>query len=251
MFNHHFDQDGIYIKNLSNTGDHYGIGQYRFPHNYELVGKQFTIYDGDEKHHLNFLRKDYMELDGKGREFESLKLEATTYFVRLGFDVAVVDLDQGLITLIQKDKYFYGKIEGQYVDGAEHKDAGDEMVGTGVAWVLGCGRYVKHEYFEEGKCHVSWAPIDEAKNEHPCKATKIKGPLFLVDIKGWVPYNTCAPILTERVIMLQDYDHMMTVGCVMGGSMTPIMISGYARFLDEENLVRIPGGAVISLDSEE
>ena len=51
--------------------------------------------------------------------------------------------------------------------------------------------------------------------------------------------------------MLQDYDHMMTVGCVMGGGMTPIMISGYARFLDEENLVRIPGGAVISLDSEE
>jgi len=34
------------------------------------------------------------------------------------------------------------------------------------------------------------------------------------------------------VIMLQDYDHMMTVGCVMGQGFDPIMISGYAKFLN-------------------
>jgi hypothetical protein len=248
MFNYVYDQGGVYIKNLSNTADQYGIGQYRFPHNYELVGKEFTIREGDKTHRLKFLRKDAAELDGKARDFEALKLEATTYFVRLGFDVAVVDLGQGLITLIQGDEYFYGKIDGLYQESAAHADAHDEMVGTGVAWVLGCGRYTVHEFIEEGKCRVRWSPVDAAQNDHPCRATKIKGPMYLVDIKGFVPFNVCASILTERVIALQDYDHMMTVGCVMGGGMTPVMISGYARFLGEENVVHIPGGAVLRLD---
>ncbi len=44
--------------------------------------------------------------------------------------------------------------------------------------------------------------------------------------------GVCAPFFTNRVIMLQDYDHMMTVGCVMGGGFDPIMISGYAKFLN-------------------
>ena len=256
MFNHIYDEGGVYIKNLSNTGDHLGISQYRFPLNYELVGRQFTISDGTGKHHLHFIRKGYMELDGRGREFEALKLEAATYFVRLGFDVAVVDLEQGLITLIQKDKYFYGRIEGsgEYdwrPGGGEHKDAGDEMVGTSVAWVLGCDRYVAQEFIKEGICRVSWSPLREATNDHPCKATKIKGPLYLVDIKGWVPYHTCAPILTERVIMLQDYDHLLAVGCVMGGGMIPIMVSGYARFFEDDNIVKRPDGTFIYLDAEE
>ena len=254
MFNYVFDQGGVYIKNLSNTADQYGIGQYRFPHNYELVGKEFSISEGDKKYHLNFIRKDYMELDGKGSCFEALKLEATTYFVRIGFNVAVVDLSQGLITLILGDKYIYGKIEasdktGCCSGGAAHTDAGNEMVGTAVAWVLGAGRYVVHEFFEKGRCRVRWSPVEEAKNEHPCKATKIKGPMYLVDINGCVPFNVCASVLTTRVIALQDYDHMLTVGCVMGGGMIPTMFSGYARYLGEENVVRIPGGTIIRLDS--
>ena len=256
MFNHVFDEGGVYIKNLSNTADQYGIGQYRFPLNYELLNQEFVISDGENRHRLHFIRKDYMELDGKGCDYEALKIEATTYFVRIGFHVAIVDLGQGLITLIQGDTYFYGKIENyEKSDGAEnpaHSDAKDEMVGTAVSWVLGCERYVVHEFIEEGKCRVGWSPSETATNDHPCKATKIKEPIYLIDIKGTVPYYVCAPVLTERFIALQDYEHMLTVGCVMGGGMIPTMISGYARILDEdENVAHLIGGTSVKLDTGE
>ena len=45
-------------------------------------------------------------------------------------------------------------------------------------------------------------------------------------------YIFCAPFFTNRVIMLQDYEHMITVGCVMGKGFDPIAISGYAKFLN-------------------
>ena len=32
--------------------------------------------------------------------------------------------------------------------------------------------------------------------------------------------------------LLEDYDHMMTVGCAFGADMEPIMMAGYAKFLD-------------------
>ena len=244
MFNYVFDEDGVYIRNLSNSAEHHGIGQYRFPHNYELVGSGYTIYEGDRKHHLSFIRKDYMELDGKGCEYEALKIAAKIYFVRLGFNVAVVDLEQSSITLIVGETYFYGKIGSPGSSGSSeksaHTDARDEMAGTAVAWVLGCQRYVVHEFLEDGKCRVRWSPKEEEMNDHPYCATKIKEPMYLVDIKGTAPYYVCAPVLTNRFIALQDYDRMLTVGCVMGGGMIPTMISGYARFLGEESITDTP-----------
>jgi len=255
MFNYEFDKGGVYIKDLSNTADHHGIGQYRFPLNYELVGKEFTIWEGDRSHRLSFIRKDYMELDGNGNDFESLKIEATTYFVRIGFNVAVVDLGQGLITLIQGDTYFHGKIENFVNAGspesAGHTEAPDDMIGTSVAWVLGFERYVVHEFIEKGECRISWSPLDTAKKNHPCKTVKIKEPIYLVDIRGIVPYHVCADVLTTRFIALQDYEHMMTVGCLMGRGISPTMISGYARHLGDENVVRLPGGKTVRLDTGE
>jgi hypothetical protein len=51
--------------------------------------------------------------------------------------------------------------------------------------------------------------------------------------------------------MLQDYDHLLTVGCVMGGGMVPIMVSGYARFFEDDNIVKRPDGTIIYLDAKE
>ena len=237
MFNYTFDDSGVYIGNLSNMGSKYGISQYRFALNFELAGKEFLISDGKTSHTIKFKCTKYAELDGLECAYESLKLEASTYFIRLGFNVAVFDFSQGLATLIIGEDYFYGEIKGANTTaGVRHTDAGDKMIGTSVAWCLGCGRYVWHEFIEEGKCRVRWSPKPILKNDLPCKATVIKYPIFLVDIVGFAPFRTDAPAVLERSVFLQDYDHMLTVGCLFGGGETPIMISGYAKYMDDVNM---------------
>jgi hypothetical protein len=98
---------------------------------------------------------------------------------------------------------------------------------------------------------VRWSPIDEAYNDFPCKITKIKELLYLVDVPGRVPSHVDAPVLTTRVISVQDYDHMLAVGCIIGGGVAPVMFSGYARYLGEPNMVNIPGGNKLNLDTGE
>ncbi len=236
--NYVYDDGGVYIKNLANCAEKYGIGQYRFAHNYELAGKDFTITAGDREHKLAFKCKKNVAFEGKEYAYECLKLERNTYFVRFGLSVAVIDLEQCLATLVLGDEYIHGTIactdpkDKRDHSQARHGSAGDDMVGTNVAWILGCGRFTAQDFYEAGKCRVAWSPRENEPYEQPCKATRIKGPIYLVDIKGRVHQGVCAPFFTNRVIMLQDYDHMMTVGCVMGEGFDPIMISGYAKFLN-------------------
>jgi hypothetical protein len=236
--NYVYDDGGVYIKNLANCAEKYGIGQYRFAHNYEFAGKDFIIAEGDKEHKLLFRCKNNLAFDGKEYAYECLKLELNTYFIRFALNVAVVDLEQRLATLILGDKYIHGAIGWpdpeckRGLSQGSHSCAGDDMVGTNVAWVLGCGRFTAQEFFEAGKCRVAWSPRENEPYEQLCKATRIKGPIYLVDIRGRVRQGVCAPFFTNRVIMLQDYDHMMTIGCVMGQGFDPIMISGYAKFLN-------------------
>jgi hypothetical protein len=236
--NYVYDDGGVYIKNLANCGEKHGISQYRFAHNYELAGKDFTITAGDQEYKLAFKCKKNAVFEGKEYAYECLKLELNTYFVCFGLNVAVVDLEQCFMTMILGDEYIYGSIGWPDQEGksrgsqASHGGAGDDMVGTHVAWILGCGRFTAQDFYEAGKCRVVWSPRENEPYEQPCKATKIKGPIYLVDIRGHVHQGVCAPFFTDRVIMLQDYDHMMTVGCVMGKGFDPILISGYAKFLN-------------------
>ena len=236
--NYVYDDGGVYIKNLANNGAKYGISQYRFAHNYELAGKDFTITAGDKEYQLTFKSKKDVVFGGKEYPCECLKLELNTYFVCFGLNVAVIDLEQCLVTLILGGEYLYGAIgcpdQKCKNSGSQpgHVCAGDDMVGTNVAWILGCGRFMAQDFHEAGKCRVAWSPRENEPYEQPCKATRIKGPIYLVDIKGRVHQGVCAPFFTSRVIMLQDYDRMMTVGCVMGEGFDPIMISGYAKFLN-------------------
>jgi hypothetical protein len=236
--NYVYNDGGVYIKNLANCAEKYGISQYRFPHNYELAGRDFTITAGDKEYKLAFKCKKNVVFEDKEYGYECLKLELNTYFVCFGLNVAVVDVEQCLVTLILGDEYIYGNIG--YPDQkcncgcsqAIHGRASDDMVGTNVAWILGCGRFTAQDFYEAGKCRVAWSPRENEPYEQPCKATRIKGPIYLVDIKGRVHQGVCAPFFTNRVVMLQDYDHMMTVGCVIGQGFDPIMISGYAKFLN-------------------
>jgi hypothetical protein len=236
--NYVYDDGGVYIRNLANRGEKYGIGQYRFPHNYELADKKFTITAAGGNYEMAFKGKDYAVYEGKEYAYECLKLVSDTYFVRFGLNVAVVDLEQRLVTLALDDSYICGAI--RYPDPKSdggclpsgHCSAGDDMVGTHVAWILGCGRFTSQDFHEAGMCRVAWSPREDDPYEQPCKATRIRGPVYLVDIRGGVHQGVCAPFFTNRVIMLQDYDHMMTVGCVMGRGFDPVMISGYGKFLN-------------------
>jgi hypothetical protein len=236
--NYVYDDGGVYIKNLANCGEKHGISQYMFAHNYELEGGDFTILAGGREYKLAFKSRNNVVFEGKEYTYACLKLELNTYFVCFGLSVAVIDLEQDLITLILGDEYIHGAIGRPDQKGASespqagHGSAGDDMVGTNVAWILGCGRFTTQDFFEAGRCRVAWSPRDNEPYEQPCKATRIKGPIYLVDISGRVRKGVCAPFFTNRVLMLQDYDHMMTVGCVMGRGFDPIMISGYAKFLN-------------------
>ena len=101
MFNYTYDKDGVYIANLANKGEKYGLNQYRLPHNFELAKRSFTITDGREEHVIAFEDKRKAFVDGRECEYESLKLQVKTYLVRLGYDAAVFDLQQNLVTLIR------------------------------------------------------------------------------------------------------------------------------------------------------
>jgi hypothetical protein len=236
--NYIYDDNGVYIKNLANSGEKYGISQYRFPRNYELAGKDFTITAANGAYTLAFTCKKNVVFEGKEYACECLKLELNTYFVCFGLNVAVIDLEQRLATLILGDEHIHGAMElpdqKSRVGGSDagQGSSGDDMVGTNVAWILGCGRFTTQDFHEAGTCRVAWSPRENEPFDQPCKATRIKGPIYLVDIRGSVHQGVCAPFFTNRVIMLQDYDHMMTVGCVMGKGFDPIMISGYAKFLN-------------------
>ena len=242
MFNYTYDANGVYIGNLANKGEKYGLTQYRFPLNFELARRSFTITDVSEEHVVSFEDTRKAFVDGRECEYESLKLQVGTYLVRLGYDAAVFDLQRGLVTLIrglEKD-YFSGRIVGAEIpEGAAHEDAGDAMVGTNVAWYLGSDRYVWHEFLDEKTVRVRWTPNVCSKTDLPYRATKINMPILLVDIWGFGPFYSDVPASLERCIFLQDFDHMMTVGLIYCGGELPMLVSGYAKFMDVEETFNI------------
>ena len=224
--------------NIANDGSKYGVSQYRFAHNYDLRDKSFTIIYDARKYTLSFKGRDTISFDdGKGGEIdacECLKIEAETYFIRFGSNYAVFDLEAGAATLALAGEHVVGSIEAPGVPaaaaGALHGYS-DEMTGTGVRWMLGCFRFTDHIYFCADKARASWSPKEKDFKDYDAKYIKIKEGIFLVDVTGVVPGGACAPEGCDHVIMLQDYEHMMFVGCVTSKS-GPVMISGYGEFPD-------------------
>ncbi|MDD6188679.1 MAG: hypothetical protein PUB32_03765 [Clostridiales bacterium] len=230
MRNYTYVDGGVLIKSKANMAEQYGIGQYRYPLNYELAGQTITAVAGDKEYTLDFKCKVNVLFNGMLTPYECIKCAPDLYFVRVGFDVAVIDKKNSAVTLIVEGDYVMATIKG--TEGAvAHTWAGDEMVGTNVRWVLGCGRYVNQEFVSEDKVKAAWAPRDGKVAENPYKAVKIGGPYYLVDMKSDILKDVCAPFFTDHVIMVQDYDRCMAFGCVFGKGFDPIMITGYAKFL--------------------
>ena len=220
--------------NLANDGAKYGADQYRFAHNYDLASKNYIISAGVVKYNLAFTDRSTLTFDsGKGAEsfeYECLKIEDDTYFVRFGTQIAAIELSQGLATLILPQGHVFGSIElpGQSVPNSLHSPT-DEMIGTSVQWVLGCDKYVNHIYSGADMCRTAWSPDSDNFTDLPTKYVKIKDGIYLVDVEGAIPDNASPPSGSNRMIALQDYDHMMFVGCILGKA-PPLVISGYGEF---------------------
>ncbi|MCL1805385.1 MAG: hypothetical protein FWG28_05225 [Clostridiales bacterium] len=219
--------------NHSNYGVKYGVDQYRFAHNYDLKDSSLIIKDADKEYSLAFAGKEKLSFDfGEGArdyKYECLKIEADTYFLRFGENVAVIELSEGRATLVLSEGYVFGVI-GRGAPEATHGFT-DEMTGTGVRWVLGCDKFTDHVYNRSDLCRASWSPREKDFVEYPAKYVKIKAGIYLVDIEGHAGSRLYMPEGHERIITLQDYEHMLMAGCVYMKSGVKT-IGAYGEFPD-------------------
>ena len=225
--NYVFDDNGIYIRNLANNGDELGIAQYRFPHNYELIGKEFKVAGNT----ITIKCRFFAEVNGAECKYECEKLEKDMYFVQLGLDCAVLDLEKGQAALVLGGEVIVGAIEGIGTEAPAF--AGDEMVETDVLWIMGCGRYIEQEFISADTVRTAWAPRDEKKADNSYKAVKFRNSFYFVVAESGDLKNVCAPFFTRRVALLEDYERCMAVGSVMGEGFDPIVVSAYANFRDQ------------------
>ncbi|MCF0120318.1 MAG: hypothetical protein HUJ65_01660 [Oscillospiraceae bacterium] len=239
---------GVYIPNLANDGAKYGIGQYRFPHNYELVGKKIVV-KADKEYVIDFTCGECAEFNGEKVCWEAVKLSLKLYFVRFGANCMVLCLRRGLAAVILDG----AAPDCGVVDGFEPETpwtpAGDWMVGTNVRWTFGVNRYVNHDYFAEDKIRSAWSkntvrigynersfrdgwvPTEDDYTEEKATEIKIGDHYALVVIEADVKPGCVAPADMKRLVLLEDYDHMMTVGCAFTAE-KPVMVTGYGMFLN-------------------
>ena len=224
--------------NLANDGARYGADQYRFAHCYDLKRKTLMVSADSKNYTIGFAGKEKLTFDSGGSvesyTYECLKIEDDTYFVLFGTNIAVFELNQGLATLILPEGYVYGAIQipGEAISVTRHSST-EEMIGTAVCWVLGCDKYVNHIYFSADRCRSVVSVQADSFEENSMTCTKIKDGIYLVDIVGPVPESACAPAGSDRMVLLEDYEHMMLVGCIFGAS-PPLMISGHGEFPEFE-----------------
>ena len=222
--------------NIANDGSKYGADQYRLAHNYDLKSSSFTIVADGQKYTMSFAGREKLTFDnGNGSQefdYECHKIEDDTYFVRFGEQAAVLELAGSFATLVLSDGYHFGAIDtdGQTGDGILHGFT-DEVVGTTAQWVLGCDKFVTHKYDNADSCKVAWSPKGDDFADCTIKYVKIKDAIYLIDVTGAIPDDAPPPPRSNRYIALQDYDHMLFVGCILGKS-PPLMIGGYGEFPD-------------------
>ena len=226
-----WDDKGVYVKNLCHDGSNYGITQYRYPHNYELVGKKFTLVCSKcgREFALEFLCKKNLNFEGTVYPYEALKAGPKVYFVLFDYTWMVVDLNTQAVTFRSEDTIVYTTVKGAE-GAAPHAPAGDEMVGTKLGWIFGYNRMLTQDFISEDRVKAAWSPRDQKFAENAYTAVKVGGPYYLVDMKTDVLSKVCAPFFTDHVVLLQDYDHCMAFGAIYGKGFEPMLVTGYARF---------------------
>lgn len=228
--NHVFDDNGIYIRNLANNGEKLGVGQYRFPHNFELVGKTLVIKADGKEYTLAFECRKNVLFNGVKLCYECEKLEHGMYGVRFGYNFAAIDMENDQAVIALED----GSVAAGGMNGAEApKFAGDGMVGTNVRWILGVNRYIRQEFVAADKVKSAWTPSLDRVQENEYKAIKLRDSFFFVVSKSGDCKNADVPFFTRRVVLLEDYERCMCTGAIFGEGFEPITVCGYARFEDQ------------------
>jgi hypothetical protein len=170
--------------------------------------------------------------------------------VRLGADSVVLCLEKGKAVHLpaRKKTPHCGDDQGEEVrrgpGAGRRRHGGDER-----ALDVRRNRYVDHEYFAKGKVRRAWSkntvmagnrktfrdgwePHAGGLRRGGHQAVHFGGPFYVVDIAAKIPEGCCAPAGVKRIVLLEDYDRCMTVGCAFGPAIDPIMLAGYAKFLN-------------------
>ena len=67
--------------NKTNDGSRYGITQYRWPLDYELAGREFTLRSEKAEYRLCFQDREFTECNGILSQYEALKIDEDTHIV--------------------------------------------------------------------------------------------------------------------------------------------------------------------------
>lgn len=235
-----FDDNGVYIKNLANNADKYGVAAYRFPHCYELVGKEFTMAAADKEYTIKFKCKTCAELDGKECKYELIKQETGMYFVLLGCTAGVLDLVTGQAALVLNGKIVPGYLKGIGTEAPVYDAEG--MVETKVDWVFGVGRYLNQDFFSADTLKATWsldglkvedhytAVLGPKTKENAYEAVRFRDSFWFVNSDNQLAKNACVPATADKVILLEDFERCMACGVILGKGFDPITVTGYARF---------------------
>ena len=70
--------------NKTHDGTNYGMTQYRWPLDFELAGRAFTLRSDEAVYELAFQDREFVECNGVLSQYEALKLDAEMHAVFFG-----------------------------------------------------------------------------------------------------------------------------------------------------------------------
>ena len=220
--------------NKTNDGSRYGLTQYRWPLDYELAGRSFTLSSARGSFSLAFRDREFVDCDGVLSQYQALKLDADTHFAVFGetLAVAVLDLKNDVAALRPdgRDVWRFCRIEDpDRGSTASLPVLTDEMTGTHVRWNFGAGRYVEQRCQSSSECRCVWSPRTDRPRTLPAAYIRLGENKYLTEVDGTSPFRTDMPQSFSKLILAQDYDRLLTVGCVYSPVLNEFrMISGYA-----------------------
>ena len=219
--------------NKTHDGKNYGMTQYRWPHDFELAGRTLTLRSDKNTYQLAFQDKEFIECDGVLSQYEALKLDADLHVVFFGETIttAVLDLARGTaaISTGEAGQYDFCRIDGFGDGSAELPAYTDEMTGTEVRWYFGCERFMEHSYLADGKCRCVWSPRTDRPRTTPASYIKLSDGKYLVELNRCSPLHTDMPQGFSKIVLAQDWAHMLTVGCIYSPILNEFrLVSGYA-----------------------
>ena len=218
--------------NKTHDGSNYGMTQYRWALDFELAGRAFVLRAENAVYELAFQDKEFIECNGVLSQYEALKLDADLHVVFFGETVtaAVLDLARGtaVISAAEPGKYDFCRIDG--IDTTVELPAyTDEMTGTHVRWYFGCERFMEHEYLADGKCRCVWSPRTDRPRLAPASYVRLSDSKYLVELNRCSPLHTDMPQGFSRIILVQDWQRLLTVGCIYSPVLNEFrLVSGYA-----------------------